>query len=258
MANLHIVQGGIDNGDMKWLERAAGLKRSTPAWVMPRCAEPGDEVVIYIGGHGFFATARVTTKPIPRTGWTNRYGGGITDVELITPAISLGAILRHLPALSWARYPKTITTPSAKVANSIRALISKRRESGLPDSDDAALDFASVAELRALALAAHGASTGKREATRRIYPRSTYVHRYVLARANGTCEGCCCAAPFTRADGSPYLEPHHTTRVADDGPDHPAHVIALCPNCHRRAHSSQDRETFGEKLERKLAKLEPE
>src|SRR4051794_24719610 len=22
-------------------------------------------------------------------------------------------------------------------------------------------------------------------------------------------------------DGSPYLEPHHTTRVADDGPDHP-------------------------------------
>ena len=47
-----------------------------------------------------------------------------------------------------------------------------------------------------------------------------------------------------KTDGSPYLEPHHITRLADNGPDHPAKVIALCPNCHRKAHSSQDKLVF--------------
>ena len=39
-----------------------------------------------------------------------------------------------------------------------------------------------------------------------------------------------------RADGSPYLEPHHIRRLADDGPDHPRWVAAVCPTCHRHIH----------------------
>src|SRR5262249_48599114 len=87
--------------------------------------------------------------------------------------------------------------------------------------------------------------------------RSLRIHSYVLRRANGSCEGCDANAPFLRSDGSSYLEPHHTKRLADDGPDHPATIIALCPNCHRRAHHAQDAKSFNRSLIIRLAKLEP-
>lgn len=86
--------------------------------------------------------------------------------------------------------------------------------------------------------------------------RSAKVREYVLARAAGICEGCGETAPFLKKDGSPYLEPHHTTRLADDGPDHPRWVAALCPNCHRRVHSGEDGEEFNKKVQDSLAQLE--
>jgi 5-methylcytosine-specific restriction protein A len=74
--------------------------------------------------------------------------------------------------------------------------------------------------------------------------------------ANGACEGCELPAPFTRPTGEPYLEPHHTRRISDAGPDHPAWVIALCPICHRRVHYGEDGDSYNEELLVKLPQLE--
>lgn len=46
------------------------------------------------------------------------------------------------------------------------------------------------------------------------------------------------------------------TRLADDGPDLPSNVAALCPNCHRRAHYASDRLEFGRVLREHIALLE--
>ena len=86
--------------------------------------------------------------------------------------------------------------------------------------------------------------------------RSDKVKNYVLARADGVCEGCELPAPFKKKDGTLYLEPHHTTRIADDGPDHPMYVAAVCPNCHRRIHSGEDGEQFNKSIKDKLVGLE--
>ncbi len=43
-------------------------------------------------------------------------------------------------------------------------------------------------------------------------------------------------APFKTTKDEEYLEPHHTRRIADGGPDHHRWVAAVCPNCHRRIH----------------------
>lgn len=86
--------------------------------------------------------------------------------------------------------------------------------------------------------------------------RSAMVHLYATMRANGYCEGCGQPAPFSRSDGRSFLEVHHMTRLADDGPDLPGNVAALCPNCHRRAHYSADRREFGERLEKCISLLE--
>lgn len=46
--------------------------------------------------------------------------------------------------------------------------------------------------------------------------------------------------------------PHHIRRLADEGPDHPMWVAALCPNCHRRVHHGEDGTTFNEQIAQKV------
>jgi 5-methylcytosine-specific restriction enzyme A len=108
---------------------------------------------------------------------------------------------------------------------------------------------------------AYEASTTKeekdtRETRRRYYERSAAVRAYVLARANGTCEACRKTAPFTRADGSPYLEPHHTRRLSDGGPDDPQSVGGICPNCHREIHCGVEGPVRNRTLQEYIATLE--
>jgi 5-methylcytosine-specific restriction enzyme A len=116
----------------------------------------------------------------------------------------------------------------------------------------------SLDELRKLAfLAATEPSQVPSQSKRNIFQRSQDVRCYVLARAKGKCEGCGTPAPFVRPDGTPYLEPHHLLRLSDGGPDHPAHVIALCPNCHRRVHAAADASMYNAKLTESMMTIEP-
>jgi 5-methylcytosine-specific restriction protein A len=93
---------------------------------------------------------------------------------------------------------------------------------------------------------------GDRRRERHWCERGAKVPDCVLARANGICESCDQKAPFVRKNGAPYLEPHHTTRLADDGPDHPASIGGVCPNCHRRIHSGEDGADGNKRLKARL------
>lgn len=75
------------------------------------------------------------------------------------------------------------------------------------------------------------------EITTVAYRRNPDVVAEVLLRASGTCETCKSKAPFLRSsDGTPYLEVHHKVQLSSGGHDTVANAIAICPNCHRRAH----------------------
>lgn len=114
-------------------------------------------------------------------------------------------------------------------------------------------------ELRTAALLAanEGGPMAKKGDGKRIWRiRSQKVKDYVLARAAGVCEACDEPAPFQKKDGTPYLEPHHTTRLADEGPDHPASVGAVCPTCHRRIHSGADGALWNKRLQARIAAKE--
>jgi 5-methylcytosine-specific restriction protein A len=112
-------------------------------------------------------------------------------------------------------------------------------------------------QLRAKAYdAVRPAAVSPTERPRTIYQRSRDVRQYVLVRSKGRCEACSDEAPFLTAAGSPYLEPHHIRRVSDGGLDHPAHVAAICPNCHRRAHYGADATDLNTSLAAKITALE--
>lgn len=126
------------------------------------------------------------------------------------------------------------------------------------ESSPATGEILNIDDLRVRALAAASVGAQVQSSSRRtVYQRSQDVRAYVFARAKGTCEGCSQPAPFTRTDGTPYLEPHHLRRLSDGGPDHPAHVIALCPNCHRRVHVGADGHGYNRVLINKMALIEP-
>ena len=73
------------------------------------------------------------------------------------------------------------------------------------------------------------------------YSRSPQVRNWVLRRANGNCEFCGEKGFLTNA-GSIYLETHHIISLSERGADSHTNVIALCPNDHRRAHFSREKE----------------
>jgi 5-methylcytosine-specific restriction protein A len=92
-------------------------------------------------------------------------------------------------------------------------------------------------QMRQDASANFPAHPAKRSAVVTIFDRNPHVVATALLRAGGVCEGCSQAAPFLRrSDNSPYLEVHHRTPLAEGGLDTVDNAIALCPNCHRKAH----------------------
>lgn len=125
-----------------------------------------------------------------------------------------------------------------------------------PSLGTTALDLGEVRRRALLAFGAHEGSGGK-EAKKTLYVRSKAVRDYVLLRSRGNCESCHEPAPFNRVDGSPYLEPHHTTRVSDGGLDHPRFVGAICPTCHREIHHGLDGKRRNAELTEYLAEIEP-
>ena len=138
------------------------------------------------------------------------------------------------------------------------ALIDKVYDSS--ESDHSPPQPASIDRLRESAYAAADKSVPRSRTgnvKRSWYERSRTISQYVLSRAKGICEACDQPAPFIRKrDGTPYLEPHHTTRLADEGLDHPATVGAICPTCHRRIHSGLDGDSWNRKLQKRLTDKE--
>jgi 5-methylcytosine-specific restriction protein A len=116
---------------------------------------------------------------------------------------------------------------------------------------------APLEQVLAAAIVPPAPNTSPTEARRIVRKRSEAVKVFVQRRAQGKCEGCGDAAPFKTAEGRPYLEPHHTRRLSDGGPDHPAWVVAVCPTCHRRAHHAVDAKAFNTGLVKVANSLTP-
>lgn len=90
------------------------------------------------------------------------------------------------------------------------------------------------------------------------YARSPAVKAWVLSAADGKCEACGSPAPFLDTNGFPFLEVHHLKRLADRGSDTPSNAVAVCPNCHRALHYSQDAKDLVERLYSRLSRLRRE
>ena len=123
------------------------------------------------------------------------------------------------------------------------------------DEHEITRDELELLKSSALAAATSAPEGSEKSSKRIIYERCQLVRRYVLARSKGLCESCKQPAPFIRKNNTPYLEPHHTRRVSDGGPDHPSWVGAICPNCHAEIHFGFEGEAKNKALQDYLRQL---
>lgn len=87
------------------------------------------------------------------------------------------------------------------------------------------------------------------------FNRDPKVKAWVLKEAAGKCECCGSDAPFTTAEGEPFLEVHHLRRLADGGSDTVANAVALCPNCHREIHYGINKSALVDSMYKKISRL---
>lgn len=90
--------------------------------------------------------------------------------------------------------------------------------------------------------------------SRTVYVRDPEVRAWIRNEAEGHCEGCGEPAPFLKLD-LPFLEVHHVKPLAEKGSDQISNAVALCPNCHRRCHHSNDSAEFTESLYGNVGRL---
>jgi hypothetical protein len=82
--------------------------------------------------------------------------------------------------------------------------------------------------------------------------------KLVIQRSGGFCENPECEHPLFQhftPNGKPILEVDHVEDLALGGPDHPANMIALCPNCHAIKTLSADSERWRSIFRKTAAEL---
>jgi 5-methylcytosine-specific restriction protein A len=156
---------------------------------------------------------------------------------------------RYVPGIDKNQDAREIIVFDLVPVNTAAAFI-KDVAVAVPESTPGPLESIEVLRAAAYEAANPSAAPARTGDAKRIwYERSDKVRNYVFARAKGVCEACDLEAPFLKRDGTPYLEPHHTTRLADEGLDHPSSVGAICPTCHRRIHSGNDGKEWNRQLQ---------
>ncbi len=165
---------------------------------------------------------------------------GMPYVKGYPPLRNIGKPKGQIIALineEWQREnePELPTDDAEAFATRVLSARKKRRGDGLPPNGSDQV------------------SRSSRESSQFI--RNPEIAAWVLDNAMGICEGCGHNAPFIRNDGTPYLEVHHVRWLAEGGPDSIDNAIALCPNCHRRLHSGDDRAAFRRKIISLVARI---
>jgi 5-methylcytosine-specific restriction protein A len=149
--------------------------------------------------------------------------------------------------------------PLSNVGTNVIAVIEKflNEVDGIRDLSDAAFEIEVSKKVKSKSLdePLGNANPEKKLVTVTLISRNSDVKAWLLINASGVCENCNKDAPFIASSGIPYLEVHHVKRLADSGPDTICNAVAVCPNCHKALHYSDNRELIIESLYRRISRL---
>lgn len=191
------------------------------------CSLVGGSLTRYFGGVG----------PTDNMMWIGHIERDAYDEERWVMRPQIRSSLVHL---GWFGPGPSIPSATAPANNS--AALQSTQDKADPTYEQALLaavqkSFHDYPAMRAARLADAPRVPEKYQLTTTAFRRNADVIAEVLTRAVGNCETCLAPAPFQRAsNGMPYLEVHHMVPLAAGGCDTVENAVAICPNCHRKAH----------------------
>lgn len=222
------------------LERGTSLP-----WSCSHSTRAGDGIWVWVtGGKGLCFQWRAVSDSQPDPKGKYRWVCNVEWVSNFIPPISLIELRNAVAQTDWnpphvnMRVRAATTIPDCVVKKisalrPVKTLLEVQQQ--LAEAVDVAKTLAPEQRLQKLASAPK--RPRKIKVGTEVFDRNAYVIAEVLIRAQGVCEFCKQPAPFQRAtNGEPYLEVHHKQRLADGGEDTIENAVAICPNCHRKAH----------------------
>ena len=114
---MHVLVGTND-GDYELVASALAGSRRLANWIVPKRAEIGDGVLIFIHRAGFVARGRVATQPVRGSfGQQAAHVSDITELWLFAKNVPLEHIRAELPEWRWLdQQSKSRTTPKPEIA----------------------------------------------------------------------------------------------------------------------------------------------
>lgn len=216
-------------------------------WSCSRETRAGDQALVYVTGEGISYRWRAISDAEPSGRTAERpwpYACHVEYVDTFAPPVTAKELRDAIPQEEWNAPHAHIRVKAASVILSgvaeriiaLRSMLSLR-EVEERFSKDVAASLKLPPGKRLEQLASAPKLPTKVKVTTEVFLRNEHVVAQVLIRAAGHCEFCKSPAPFAKAtDGTPYLEVHHQKWLAAGGEDTVQNAVALCPNCHRKAH----------------------
>jgi hypothetical protein len=97
------------------------------AWIVPKAAEPGDDVLLFFPHAGFLGRGEVVSKPEATDfGRRQTYRADVGHIMLFPSPIALDVVAQRFPEWAWARYPRSFTTPQTELGGQIFAFVQGR------------------------------------------------------------------------------------------------------------------------------------
>lgn len=207
----------------------------------------------YVEMHRLEAAGQPFIKKLYYKNLADRFGRSLKSYEYRMQNISY---VYSLQGRQWVSGLKPARNVGSNVIQNLERLIatSEGQQLGLNTDFDA-----TVERLRRKPPASPPKGKKKPESVQTSvtnYVRDPRVVAWVLTQASGHCECCEVPAPFTREDGSAFLEVHHVQRLADGGEDTVNNAVALCPNCHRELHYGANKRELANQVSEKISRLQ--
>ncbi len=253
----------------KWVWRgfeaaAAKVSRGTPRRDFWTCGntkriQKGDRFLfIRLGSEprGIIGGGKILSEPREVDHWDDsRKARGVAalgadilfDHLSVLPVVPMDELKSEYPDVWWTPQSSGMLLPRA-VADEIFRLLDHHRSAPKADDDGFRQRVWAIRSLGPVSKPNGVAAPLKDRVTVERTRRNSRVAAWIQDRASGRCELCRERGPFEDDSGNRFLEVHHVVPLADGGPDTPSNTVALCPNCHRRAHYAKDRASVANRL----------
>jgi len=211
--------------------RQAAAENGTIPWIVPKTAQPGDNVLFFFPHtKSFLGYGTISSQPESTFfGQKAAYTAVVGNIALFDSPIPLAAVANRFPEWAWTRYPRSLTTPPPAVAGEILDFLQtwkNQEDSALPEEISSGSTYTEGSVQRILVNRYERDPSARKDCIRH-YGATCFICHFDFAAEYG-------------GDMAGFIHVHHLKLLSSIGADYEVDPIQdlrpVCPNCHAALH----------------------